>query len=169
MGIVGVEPHQLVPTVGTTGSRSMDSLAPSPTIADLSTSTRVDGSSSAMAVDSAPPISIDIDSPITNLDINTNIDVNTASTINISIVVPTVIDTTPPETDVGIAVPHYFECYSIIVVASTPVSSILNNPNATGRILLWGITLEPWEITYQRQSAKKSQVLPDFIAEWTKA
>jgi ribonuclease HI len=63
--------------------------------------------------------------------------------------------------------PHYFECHSIVVVGSTPVSSILNNPDATGRILLWGITLGPWEITYQRQSTIKSQVLPDFIAEWT--
>jgi ribonuclease HI len=67
----------------------------------------------------------------------------------------------------GKKLPHYFECHSIIVVASTPVSSILNNPEATGRVLLWGITLRPWEITYQRQSAIKSQVLPDFIAEWT--
>jgi hypothetical protein len=64
---------------------------------------------------------------------------------------------------------HYFECHSIIVVASTPVSSILNNPDVTGRVSLWGITLGPWEIMYQRQSAIKSQVLPDFIAEWTKA
>jgi hypothetical protein len=69
----------------------------------------------------------------------------------------------------GKKLPHYFECHSIIVVASTPVSSILNNPDATGRILLWGITLGPWEITYQRQSAIKSQVFPDFIAEWTEA
>jgi hypothetical protein len=65
--------------------------------------------------------------------------------------------------------PHYFEYHSIIVVASTPVSSILNNPDATGRVLLWGITLEPWETTYQRQSAIKSQVMPDFIAEYTEA
>jgi hypothetical protein len=64
---------------------------------------------------------------------------------------------------------HYFECHSIIVVASTLVSSILNNPHATGRVSLWVITLGPWEIMYQRQSAIKSQVLPDFIVEWTKA
>jgi ribonuclease HI len=54
-------------------------------------------------------------------------------------------------------------------VALTLVSSILNNPEATGHILLWGITLGPWEIMYQRQSAIKSQVLLDFKAEWTKA
>jgi hypothetical protein len=69
----------------------------------------------------------------------------------------------------GKKLPHYFECHSIIVVASNPVSSILNNPDATGRVSLWGITLGPWKITYQRQSAIKSQVLPDFMAEWTEA
>jgi ribonuclease HI len=69
----------------------------------------------------------------------------------------------------GKKLPHYFECHSIIVVASNPVSSILNNPDATGRVSLWGITLGPWEITYHRQSAIKSQVLPDFIAKWTEA
>jgi hypothetical protein len=56
----------------------------------------------------------------------------------------------------GKKLPHYFECHPIIVVASTPVSSILNNPDATGRVSLWGITLGPWEIIYQRQSAIKS-------------
>jgi hypothetical protein len=69
----------------------------------------------------------------------------------------------------GKKLPYYFECHSIIVVALNPVSSILNNLDATGRVSLWGITLGPWEITYQRQSAIKSQVLPDFIAEWTEA
>jgi ribonuclease HI len=69
----------------------------------------------------------------------------------------------------GKKLPHYFECHSIIVVASNPVSSILNNLDFTGRVSLWGITLGPWEITYQRQSAIESQVLPDFIAEWTEA
>jgi hypothetical protein len=69
----------------------------------------------------------------------------------------------------GKKLPHYFEYHAIIVVASTPVSSILNNPDATRRFSLWGITLGPWDITYQRQSAIKSQVLPDFIAQWTEA
>jgi hypothetical protein len=66
---------------------------------------------------------------------------------------------------IGKKLPHYFECQSIVVLASTPVLSIFNNPDATGRVSLWGITLGPWEITYQRQSAIKLQVLLDFIAE----
>jgi hypothetical protein len=32
----------------------------------------------------------------------------------------------------GKKLPHYFECHFIKVVASNPVSSILNNPDATG-------------------------------------
>jgi hypothetical protein len=56
-----------------------------------------------------------------------------------------------------------------VLQASTPVSSILNNPDAMGLVLLWDITLGPWEITYQRQSTIKSQVLPDFIVEWTES
>jgi hypothetical protein len=36
----------------------------------------------------------------------------------------------------GKKLPHYFECHSIIVVASTLVSSILNNPDATGHVSL---------------------------------
>jgi hypothetical protein len=70
---------------------------------------------------------------------------------------------------IGKKLQHFFECHSIVVVASTPLASIVNNPDATGRVSLWGITLGPWEITYQRQSAIKSQVLPDFIVESTEA
>jgi hypothetical protein len=101
MGIAGVEPHQLALTVGTIGFGSTDSPAPSPTIANLSTPTRVDGSSSAIVVDSSPPIDVDIDIN-TNTDINTNIDVDTAVTTIVGIAVPTVIDTTPPATVVNI-------------------------------------------------------------------
>jgi hypothetical protein len=70
---------------------------------------------------------------------------------------------------IGKKLPHYFECHSIVVVASVPLAIILNNPDDTGRVSLWGITLGPWEMTYQRQSSIKSQVLLDFIAEWTEA
>ena len=64
---------------------------------------------------------------------------------------------------------HYFEEHPITVVTSAPLAYILNNPNATGRVSQWGINLGPWEITYQRQTAIKSQVIPNFIADWTEA
>jgi ribonuclease HI len=52
------------------------------------------------------------------------------------------------------------------VVNKAPLSNILNNPSATGRVSLWGIELSPLDIMYEKQKVIKSQVLPDFIAEW---
>jgi ribonuclease HI len=56
--------------------------------------------------------------------------------------------------------------HPIIVVNEAPLSNILNNPAATGRVSLWGIKLFPLDITYEKRKAIKSQVLPDFTAEW---
>ncbi|KAK1691926.1 hypothetical protein QYE76_008623 [Lolium multiflorum] len=61
---------------------------------------------------------------------------------------------------------HYFSAHPIIVVNEAPLSNILNNPEATGRVSLWGIELSPRDITYEKRKAIKSQILPDFIAEW---
>jgi hypothetical protein len=58
--------------------------------------------------------------------------------------------------------------HPIIVVNKAPLSNILNNPEATGRVSLWGIELSPLDITYEKRKAIKSQVLPDFTAEWLK-
>jgi ribonuclease HI len=52
------------------------------------------------------------------------------------------------------------------VVNEAPLSNILNNPAATRRVSLWGIKLSPLDIMYEKQKAIKSQVLPDFTAEW---
>jgi hypothetical protein len=45
--------------------------------------------------------------------------------------------------------------------------NILNNPEATGRVSLWGRNL-PLDITYEKRKAIKSQILPDFTVEWLK-
>ncbi|XP_010233305.1 uncharacterized protein LOC104583208 [Brachypodium distachyon] len=63
---------------------------------------------------------------------------------------------------------HYFQQHSIVVVSEAPLANILNNPEATGRVAQWGIEFLPRNITYERRKAIKSQVLPVFIAEWTK-
>jgi hypothetical protein len=61
---------------------------------------------------------------------------------------------------------QYFAVHPIIVVNEAPLSNILNNPAATGRVSLRGIELSPLDITYEKWKAIKSQVLPDFTAEW---
>jgi ribonuclease HI len=52
------------------------------------------------------------------------------------------------------------------VVNEAPLSNILNNPSTTGRVSLWGIELSPLDITNEKRKAIKSQILPDFTAEW---
>jgi ribonuclease HI len=61
---------------------------------------------------------------------------------------------------------QYFTVHPIIVVNEAQLSNILNNPATTGCVSLWGIELSPLDITYEKQKAIKSQVLPDFTAEW---
>ena len=45
---------------------------------------------------------------------------------------------------------HYFQEHPIIVVSGAPLSNILNNPNATGRVSMWGIEVAPHDITYEK-------------------
>src|SRR4051812_31326024 len=62
---------------------------------------------------------------------------------------------------------HYFQEHPITVVSKTPLSDIINNSDATGRVAKWGIELAAFEITYKRRDAIKSQALADFIEYWT--
>ena len=52
-------------------------------------------------------------------------------------------------------------------MSKDPLSNIINNNDATGRVAKWGIELAAFEITYKRRDAIKSQALEDFIADWT--
>ena len=53
--------------------------------------------------------------------------------------------------------------------SEVPLNDIINNRDATGRIAKWAIELLPFEITYKPRRAIKSQVLANFVAEWTEA
>jgi hypothetical protein len=99
MGIAELEPRQLAPTVGMTGSGSMDSPAPSPIIDNLTASTRLGGPASAIAVDSASPLDIDFDIDAAAIiavpavvDNNDKIDIDSDIDAAAVIDVPTVVD-----------------------------------------------------------------------------
>ena len=64
---------------------------------------------------------------------------------------------------------HYFQEHSITVTSTAPLSDIINNCEATGRVTKWGIELAAFEINYKPCSTIKSQALADFIADWTEA
>jgi hypothetical protein len=51
---------------------------------------------------------------------------------------------------------QHFIVHPIIVVNEAPLSNILNNHEATGRVSLWGIELSPLDITYEKRKAIKS-------------
>ncbi|KAK1653706.1 hypothetical protein QYE76_071511 [Lolium multiflorum] len=64
---------------------------------------------------------------------------------------------------------HYFQEHPVTVVSKAPLSTILNNADATGRTAKWGIELSAFDISYKARTAVKSQVLADFVADWTEA
>jgi hypothetical protein len=92
MGIAGVEPHQLAPSVGTTGSGSTDSPAPSPTNTKIDIDNTID-----TTLGIAVPTDID-----TNAKINIDTIIDTAIDTVAGIVVPATIDANPPEPEVDI-------------------------------------------------------------------
>jgi hypothetical protein len=51
---------------------------------------------------------------------------------------------------------QHFAVHPIIVINEAPLSNILNNPSAIGRVSLWGIELSPLDIAYEKQKAIKS-------------
>ncbi|KAK1665409.1 hypothetical protein QYE76_053568 [Lolium multiflorum] len=64
---------------------------------------------------------------------------------------------------------HYFQEHPMTVVSKTPLSTIINNSDATGRVAKLGIELSAFDVNYEARTAIKSQVLADFIADWTEA
>ena len=61
---------------------------------------------------------------------------------------------------------HYFESHPVTVMMSFPLSEVIQNQDATGRITKWAVELMDQGIMYASRTAIKSQVLADFIAEW---
>jgi hypothetical protein len=62
---------------------------------------------------------------------------------------------------------HYFDGHPITVVSKYPLGEVIQNPEAKGRIAKWVLELMGQNMTYAPRSAIKSQVLADFVAEWT--
>jgi ribonuclease HI/transposase InsO family protein len=62
---------------------------------------------------------------------------------------------------------HYFLSHPVTVVTSFPLGEIIQNREVVGRIAKWSVELMGETITYTPRKAIKSQVLANFIAEWT--
>jgi hypothetical protein len=53
------------------------------------------------------------------------------------------------------------------VVSKYPLGEVIQNPEAEGMIAKWTLELMEHNIMYAQRTAIKSQVLADFVAEWT--
>jgi hypothetical protein len=53
------------------------------------------------------------------------------------------------------------------VVTSYPLRVVLHNPKSTGNIAKWAAELVEFELDFIVRHAIKSQVLTDFVADWT--
>jgi hypothetical protein len=62
---------------------------------------------------------------------------------------------------------HYFQAHKILVVSSYPLRVVLHNPNVTGNIAKWAAELAEFELDFISRHVIKSQVLADFIVDWT--
>ncbi|XP_070020136.1 uncharacterized protein [Nicotiana sylvestris] len=61
----------------------------------------------------------------------------------------------------------YFQCHPIVVVTTYPLRNILHKHELSGRLAKWAIELSEYEIAYQPRTAVKSQVLADFVADFS--
>jgi hypothetical protein len=62
---------------------------------------------------------------------------------------------------------HYFEAHRIRVLMNQLLNDIFGNRDSSGRIGKWAMELSEHVVNFEKRSAKKSQVLADFIAVWT--
>ena len=62
---------------------------------------------------------------------------------------------------------HYFDEHKVTLVYDFPLGNVLHNRDATRRISKWSVKLNTLNIEFASRKAIKSQVLADFIAEWT--
>ena len=64
---------------------------------------------------------------------------------------------------------HYFDEHKVTVVSNFLLGDVLCNRDAIGCISKWSVKLRAQNIKFVSRKAIKSQVLADFIAEWTDA
>ena len=62
----------------------------------------------------------------------------------------------------------YFKSHQVIVLTSEPLKQVLDKPDQSKQLSKWTIELRKYNIGYQAPSAKKAQILTDFMADYPK-
>jgi ribonuclease HI len=62
---------------------------------------------------------------------------------------------------------RYVQSHKIKVVSSFPIREILRSRDTVGRIVKWSVELGEFDLEFCPRQAIKSQILADFVSEWT--
>jgi hypothetical protein len=62
---------------------------------------------------------------------------------------------------------HYFEGHRIRVITNQPLSDLFANREASTQIIKWSAKLSKYIVDFERRSTIKSQVLANFVVDWT--
>jgi hypothetical protein len=62
---------------------------------------------------------------------------------------------------------HYFKGHRIRVITNQPLNDLFANREPSTRIIKWDAELSEYIVDFERRSAIKSQVLADFVVDWT--
>jgi hypothetical protein len=62
---------------------------------------------------------------------------------------------------------YYFEAHTIKVLTNQPLNDIFSNRDSSRRIKKWAMELSEYVVDFEKRSAIKSQLLADFVVEWT--
>jgi hypothetical protein len=62
---------------------------------------------------------------------------------------------------------HYLEAFKVRVTSDRGLGELFRNPEASSRIAKWAAELSGYHITFEPRTTIKSQVLADFIVDWT--
>jgi hypothetical protein len=62
---------------------------------------------------------------------------------------------------------HYFEAHKVTMLTDQPLNDLFINKEASSRIAKWATELSEHTIDFGKRSAIKSQVLTNFVVDWT--
>jgi hypothetical protein len=62
---------------------------------------------------------------------------------------------------------HYFKAHTIRVLTNQPLNDIFGNIGSSVKISKRAMELSEYVINFEKRNAIKSQVLANFVAEWT--